>query len=48
MATRLAEAGEFLGNVNNEKIEQVGEKLERLQKDFRVIEEFQDLKVLMS
>jgi uncharacterized protein (DUF362 family) len=44
----LAEAGEFLGNVNNEKIEQIGEKLERMQKDFRVIEEFQDLKVLMS
>jgi uncharacterized protein (DUF362 family) len=42
----LAEAGEFLGNVNYERIEQIGENLERLQKDFRVIEEFQDLKVL--
>ena len=42
----LAEAGEFLGNVNYESIEQIGESLERLQKDFRVIEEFQDLKVL--
>ncbi len=42
----LAEAGEFLGNVNYESIEQIGENLERLQKDFRVIEEFQDLKVL--
>ena len=42
----LAEAGEFLGNVNYEGIEQIGENLERLQKDFRVIEEFRDLKVL--
>ena len=42
----LAEAGEFLGNVNYESIEQIGENLERLQKNFRVIEEFQDLKVL--
>ena len=42
----LAEAGEFLGNVNYESIEQIGENLERMQKDFRVIEEFQDLKVL--
>jgi uncharacterized protein (DUF362 family) len=42
----LAEAGEFLGNVNYENIEQVGENLNRMQKDFRVIEEFQDLKVL--
>ena len=31
---------------NYESIEQIGENLERLQKDFRVIEEFQDLKVL--
>jgi uncharacterized protein (DUF362 family) len=42
----LAEAGEFLGNVNYESIEQIGDNLERLQKNFRVIEEFQDLKVL--
>jgi uncharacterized protein (DUF362 family) len=42
----LAEAGEFLGNLNYERIEQIGEKVERLQKDFRVIEEFQDLKLL--
>jgi uncharacterized protein (DUF362 family) len=40
----LAEAGEFLGNVNHEGIKQIGENLERMQKDFRVIEEFQDLK----
>jgi len=42
----LADAGEFLGNVNYESIEQIGENLERMQKDFRVIEEFQNLKVL--
>jgi uncharacterized protein (DUF362 family) len=42
----LAEAGKFLGNVNYENIEQIGEKLEGMQKDFRVIEEFQDLKIL--
>ena len=44
----LAEAGEFLGNVNYENIEQVGEKQERMQKDFRVIKEFQELKVLTN
>ena len=42
----LAEAGEFLGNVSYERIKQIGENLERMQKDFGVIEEFQDLKVL--
>ena len=42
----LAEAGEFLGNVNHEGIEQIGENLERMQKDFRVNEEFQDLKAM--
>jgi uncharacterized protein (DUF362 family) len=42
----LAKAGEFLGNVQHESIEQIGENVERLQKDFRVIEEFHDLKVL--
>jgi uncharacterized protein (DUF362 family) len=42
----LAEAGEFLGNVQYESIDQIGENVERLQKDFRVIEEFRDLKVL--
>jgi uncharacterized protein (DUF362 family) len=42
----LAEAGEFLGNVDYERIEQIGESLERLQKDFRVIKEFQELKML--
>jgi uncharacterized protein (DUF362 family) len=42
----LAKAGEFLGNVQYERIDQIGENVERLQKDFRVIEEFHDLKVL--
>ena len=42
----LAEAGKFLGNVNYESIEQIGENLGRMQKDFRVIEEFQNLKLL--
>jgi uncharacterized protein (DUF362 family) len=44
----LAEAGEFLGNVNYENIEQIGEKLERLQKDFGVIEELRELKMVLS
>jgi hypothetical protein len=35
-----------LGNVDYERIEQIGESLERLQKDFRVIKEFQELKML--
>jgi uncharacterized protein (DUF362 family) len=42
----LANAGEFLGNINYDKIEQIGENLERMQRDFRVIEEFKDLKIL--
>jgi len=40
----LAKAGEFLGNLNYEKIEQIGEKLESLQQDFSVIEDLKDLK----
>ena len=39
-------AGEFLGNIQYEKIAQIGEPLERFQQDFRVIGEFQDLKIL--
>jgi uncharacterized protein (DUF362 family) len=39
-------AGRFLGNISYEKIEQVGERLERFQQDYRVIENFQELKVL--
>jgi uncharacterized protein (DUF362 family) len=46
--TYLAEAGEFLGNLHREKIQQVGERLETLQQDFRVIEDFQKLKTMTS
>lgn len=42
----LSLAGEFLGNIATEKIEQIGERVERFQQDFRVIEEFQQLKSL--
>ena len=42
----LEMAGEFLGNVDYGRIEQIGEKLERFQQDFRVIENFRDLKAL--
>jgi uncharacterized protein (DUF362 family) len=44
--TYLDKAGEFLGNIAHERIEQVGEKLETLQQDFRVIESFQYVKKL--
>jgi uncharacterized protein (DUF362 family) len=44
----LATAGEFLGNLNQEKIQQVGERLDKLQQDFAVIEDFQKLKKLTS
>ncbi|MEO6165752.1 MAG: DUF362 domain-containing protein, partial [Candidatus Binatia bacterium] len=40
----LAKADAFLGNLANEKIEQIGEKLESLQQDFDIIEDFKDLK----
>jgi uncharacterized protein (DUF362 family) len=42
----LAEAGEFLGNIAYERIEQIGERLEAVQQDFRVIDSFQYLKNL--
>jgi uncharacterized protein (DUF362 family) len=42
----LEMAGDFLGNVAYDKIEQLGEKLEKFQQDFRVIDNFQDLKTL--
>lgn len=42
----LEMAGEFLGNLAEERIEQIGERWEKLQQDFRVIEEFQNLKTL--
>jgi uncharacterized protein (DUF362 family) len=44
----LAKAGEFLGNLNQEKIQQIGERLDKLRQDFLVIEDFQKLKKLTS
>ncbi|MGH7873846.1 MAG: DUF362 domain-containing protein [Candidatus Binatia bacterium] len=44
----LAKAGDFLGNLEREKIEQVGERLDQVQQDFRVIEDFAALKKLTS
>ncbi len=40
----LAEAGDFLGNLDEKKILQVGENLGPLKQDFRVISSFQRLK----
>jgi uncharacterized protein (DUF362 family) len=42
----LEMAGEFLGNMANDRIEQIGEQLEKFQQDFRVIQEFQEIKSL--
>jgi uncharacterized protein (DUF362 family) len=42
----LEMAGEFLGNLTADKIEQIGEPLDKFQQDFRVIQEFQELKSL--
>lgn len=42
----LAMAGEFLGNIAHESIEQIEEPLEKFRQDFRVIREFQELKSL--
>ena len=44
----LAKGGEFLGNLYQEKIQQIGERLEKVQQDFTVIEDFQDLKKMTS
>ncbi len=44
----LATAGEFLGNLNQEKIQQVGEGINKLQQDFAVIDDFKKLKTLTS
>jgi uncharacterized protein (DUF362 family) len=44
----LAKAGEFLGNLNQEKIQQIGEGLDQLRQDFLVIEDFQKLKKMTS
>jgi len=42
----LQMAGEFLGNLATDKIEQIGEQLDKFQQDFRVIQEFLELKSL--
>jgi len=39
-------ADRFLGNISHERIELVGERLEPFQQNYRVIENFQELKVL--
>src|SRR5262245_44020829 len=44
----LEQAGEFLGNFGYEPIEQVGETIDRFQQDFRVIDNFADLKKLVG
>ncbi len=40
----LAEAGKFLGNIGEDDILQVGENIDRLRKDFRVLPSFQYVK----
>jgi uncharacterized protein (DUF362 family) len=42
----LEMADRFLGNISRERIELVGERLERFQQNYQVIEHFQELKVL--
>ncbi|HET9395586.1 MAG TPA: DUF362 domain-containing protein, partial [Nitrospiraceae bacterium] len=44
----LAAAGEFLGNLRQEKIRQIGQPIDKLRQDFAVIEDFQKLKKLTS
>jgi uncharacterized protein (DUF362 family) len=44
--TYLQMAGEFLGNLNSDAIEQIGEPIDKFQQDFHVIDEFQELKSL--
>ena len=44
----LEMAGEFLGNLGYQQIEQIGEPVERYQQDFRVIEAFAELKKLIG
>ena len=41
----LAKAGEFLGNLAAERIEQIGERLESVRQDFQVIDDFKNLKI---
>ena len=40
----LASAGTMLGHINTDKIQQVGEKIEGLRKDFAVVPEFARLR----
>jgi uncharacterized protein (DUF362 family) len=42
----LEMAGHFLGNISQNRIKQLGERLERFQQDYRVIENFKGLKAL--
>ena len=42
----LEQAGDFLGNLAYEKIEQIGETIDHYQQDFRVIDAFADIKKL--
>jgi hypothetical protein len=44
----LQQAGDFLGNLAYEKIEQIGETIDRYQQDFRVIDAFADIKKLVG
>jgi uncharacterized protein (DUF362 family) len=42
----LEKAGDFLGNLAYEKIDQIGERFDRFQQNFRVTENIEYLKVL--
>jgi uncharacterized protein (DUF362 family) len=44
----IEKAGEFLGNISREQIDQIGENLEPYQQDFRVIDNFAYLKKLVG
>lgn len=44
----LAEAGAFLGNLARDRIEQIGESIEKVQQDFRVIDDFKKLKIISA
>jgi len=41
----LAQAGQFLGNLSEQAITQIGERIDRHQQDFRVLDSFRPLKV---
>lgn len=43
----LFHAGQFLGNINRERIGQIGERIEVYQKDFAVLPAFEDLKTFI-